>query len=271
VKVIRVFPRRTKATPVDADVRVGDPPGLFDTADEVHISVAFTWDMEIAERLAFQWERVAPVKIGGPATGMRGEKFEAGRYLRNGYTITSRGCPNRCRHCTVPTREGALRELPIVDGFNVLDDNLLACSRGHIESVFDMLSRQKEKAEFTGGLEARRLEPWHAKALRELRVKQVFFAYDSGAALQPLRDAGRIMREAGFTTASHKLRCFVLCGFDGDTIAAAEKRLTNAMTAGFVPQAMVWRGEDGKRGREWIPWQRLWSRPAIMMSNGVNA
>ena len=44
-RIIRVFPRRTKATPVDELAIVGREPGLFDEADEVHISVAFTCDI----------------------------------------------------------------------------------------------------------------------------------------------------------------------------------------------------------------------------------
>ena len=44
MKLIRVFPRRTKATPDDANVRTG-PPGLFDEADAVHVSVAFSADI----------------------------------------------------------------------------------------------------------------------------------------------------------------------------------------------------------------------------------
>lgn len=49
-------------------------------------------------------------------------------------------------------------ELPITDGYNVLDDNLLACSEKHIHDVFDMLKRQKEKPIFTGGIEAKILK-----------------------------------------------------------------------------------------------------------------
>lgn len=48
MRLIRVFPRTTKATPDDELVRFG-PPGLFDEADEVHISVAFTYDKPYAE------------------------------------------------------------------------------------------------------------------------------------------------------------------------------------------------------------------------------
>ena len=48
-------------------------------------------------------------------------------YMKPGYVITSRGCPNRCWFCAVPKREGyQLRELPVTDGWIVADDNLLA-------------------------------------------------------------------------------------------------------------------------------------------------
>ena len=140
MKIIRVFPRRTNATPIDPLAYIG-PPDLFAEADEVHISVAFTWDLPEAEKLAKQWAAVAPVRIGGPATGEPGGGFEPGRYLKPGYIITSRGCPNRCWFCSVWKREGDVRELPIRDGWNVLDDNLLACSDTHIKRVFAMLHR----------------------------------------------------------------------------------------------------------------------------------
>lgn len=42
-KIIRVFPTKTNATPDDELVRIREVPSLFDEADEVHISVAFTW------------------------------------------------------------------------------------------------------------------------------------------------------------------------------------------------------------------------------------
>ncbi len=62
MKVIRVFPRKTSATPTDDGVRIGVGPGLFDQADRVEISVTFTWDLPAAERLAREWRFVAPWK-----------------------------------------------------------------------------------------------------------------------------------------------------------------------------------------------------------------
>ncbi|MCL5103035.1 MAG: hypothetical protein M1133_02815 [Armatimonadetes bacterium] len=110
-RIARVFPRRTKATPVD-DLAFYDEPGLFPPCvDEVHVSVTFTYDLPRAEHLAKAWERVAPVTIGGPATGMPGGEFTPGAYLKAGYVITSRGCPNRCWFCSVWRREGNTREL----------------------------------------------------------------------------------------------------------------------------------------------------------------
>ena len=275
-RIIRVFPRSTAATPDDELVRVATSPGFLDEADAVHISVAFTWDLPEAERLAHQWSDVAPVTIGGPATGEAGGEFVPGRYVKRGYVLTSRGCPNRCWFCSVWRREGdAIRELPITDGWNVLDDNLLACSEGHIRRVFAMLERVKaaegKRVEFTGGLEAARLEDWHIGLLRRLRPKQMFFAYDTPDDLEPLRDAGRRLLNAGWTVAGHVIRAYVLCGFPKDSFDAAEKRMRETIGAGFLPMAMLYRDKSGETDSEWRKWQRTWARPAIAASKMRNS
>jgi hypothetical protein len=234
MKIIRVFPRKTNATPVDELSYIGYP-SMFAEADEVHISVTFSWDMPEAERLAKEWRNVAPVTIGGPATGQRGEDFTPGMYLRKGYVITSRGCPNRCWFCGVWRREGSvIRELPITEGWNVLDDNLLACSDKHIKKVFSMLERQKHRPLFTGGLEPARLRLWHVQKLVELKPKEMFFAYDTPEDREPLFEAGKLLLNNGFTRSRQNLRAYVLVGFPNDTFDAADKRLNETMDAGFL-------------------------------------
>ena len=266
-RVIRVFPRRTKATPDDDGARIGVGPGLFDEADEIHVSVAFTWDLPLAEKLAVEWKFVAPVQMGGPALGTRGEGFAPGMYVKRGYTITSRGCPNRCWFCSVWKREGGeVRELPIQDGWNVLDDNLLACSEDHVRAVFAMLARQPETPMFTGGLEAKILKAWHCAELRKLKPKRLYFAYDTPDDLEPLREAGKMLREVGFTTASHSLCAYVLCGWPKDTMEGAEVRMKETMDAGFTPMAMLYRDRNGEREPSWMRWARQWARPAIVHS-----
>ncbi len=269
MKLIRVFPRRTNATPADDDVVINRQPNLFDEADEVHISATWTYDLPRVEELAEQWRHVAPVKLGGPATGMRGEGFTPGMYVKHGYTITSRGCPNHCWFCSVWKREGPIRELSITEGWNVLDDNLLACSDAHIMAVFDMLSCQPQAPQFTGGLEAARLKAWQAEALRGLRPKQLFFAYDTPDDLEPLREACRLLFAVGFTRASHTVRAYVLCGYPQDSIESAEKRMHETMEAGAIPMAMLWRDNVGNRDPLWARWQRQWARPAIICHTRV--
>lgn len=239
--------------------------------DEVHISTAFTYDLPRAEELAEQWRHIAPVKIGGPAMNEPGGEFIPGRYIKKGYVITSRGCPNRCWFCSVPKREGGeIRELEIKEGNNILDDNLLACSDDHIKAVFAMLKVQKfGKPEFTGGLEAKILKDWHVELLREAKPKGIFFAYDTPDDLEPLIEAGKKLINAGFTTASHVLRCYVLIGYPNDTFEKAEARLTDTIKAGFMPMAMLYRDEKGKRDKEWARFQREWVRPTIVSTKGV--
>jgi hypothetical protein len=267
MRIIRVFPRRTNATPDDDLVRVGVGPGLFDEADEVHVSVTFTWDLPLAEKLAREWEIIAPVKIGGPATGERGEEFTPGMYVKKGYVLTSRGCPNNCWFCSVPKREGDIRELVITEGCNVLDDNLLACSDSHIRRVFAMLRDAKRNGaiEFTGGMEAKRLQLWQTEILYWLKPKQIFFAYDTPDDLEPLQRAGQMFMNLGYNpSTSHMLRAYVLCGYPKDTLEAAQTRMEETMLAGFMPMAMLYRDNSGHRKQEWMKWQRLWARPSII-------
>ncbi|MCX6031554.1 MAG: hypothetical protein NT169_19920 [Chloroflexi bacterium] len=274
-RIVRVFPRRTKATPDDSLAKIGFP-NLLDLAlelDEVHVSVAFTWDLPLAEKIAAAWASYYPVRIGGPAAitdAKSAGAFVPGMYLKRGYVITSRGCPNRCWFCGVWRREGqVVRELPITDGWNVLDDNLLACSEAHVRAVFAMLKRQTERVQFTGGLEAARLQPWHVALLADLHPKQVFFAYDTKDDLEPLQAAGRMLLAAGFTTTSHALRAYVLIGWPRDTFEAAEQRLRQTVAAGFMPMAMLYRNAKNETATDWRVFQRRWARPAIIAARAA--
>jgi hypothetical protein len=273
MKIIRVFPRRTNATPDDGLVRIGSP-GLFDETDapdKVHISVSFSWDLPEAERLQKEWSRLAPVEIGGPATGAAGGDFTPGMYLKNGYVITSRGCPNRCWFCTVWRREGeTVRELPVTEGWNVLDDNILSCSESHIRAVFAMLAKQKKRPLFTGGLEAAKLKPWHVEELARLKPSRMFFAYDTPDDREPLYEAGKMLMAAGFKTC-HPLRAYVLIGYAGDTLEKAEARLFDCVKAGFTPMAMLYRDKTGERDPKWKAFTRKWARPAAISAMCMKA
>lgn len=264
----RVFPRRTTATPQDEYAFVGDVP-LFlpDDITEVHISCTFTWDRLEAERLAGAWRYVAPVKLGGPAYNAPAGAFVAERYLKKGYTITSRGCNNNCWFCLVPKREGKLKELPIVQGNNVLDNNLLACSESHIRAVFKMLKGQAG-AKLTAGIEAKILKPWHVELMAEAKIQQLFCAYDTPDDLEPLIVAAKMFKARNDWYSWRKCGCYCLIGYPNDTIEKAEQRLITALKLGYMPFAMFYRDAEGKniKTREWATLQREWTRPAIINS-----
>ena len=265
MKILRIFPRRTMATPDDGMVRIGFPDLFPPDFNEVHISVTFTHDIPRAEKMAEAWRSVAPVKLGGPALNDKGNDFIPGQYLKTGYVITSRGCPNKCWFCVVPEREGNIRELPIMDGWRVQDNNLLACSREHIQNVFAMLSRQPKRAVFQGGLEAARLEPWTAASLALLRPQSVYFAYDSPPDKDALVSAISIMRATGYNW-GHSISVYVLIGYPHDTFYSAESRLGFVLSLGVLPFAMLYQDEVGKVDQNWRKFQREWCRPKIVGS-----
>jgi hypothetical protein len=269
LRLIRVFPRKTKASPDDSLAYFG-PPDLFAQADEVHVSVTFSYDKAKAEQLAEQWRHVAPVKIGGVAYGDASLEFLPGRYIRPGYTITTRGCPRRCWFCGVWKKWPTVNVLPICEGWNVLDDNLLAAPRDHVEAVFEMLRRQRRRVEFTGGLEALSLQDYQVDLLASLKPRpNMFFAYDPQDAFETLESAASRLLAAGFTRGSHRLRSYCMIGYPKDTFDLAEGRLRALLSIGFTPFAMLWKPDTPSQekhmpGPEWRAFARRWMRPAII-------
>lgn len=287
MRIARVFPRRTTATPRDElswslnrtkyDMPIWEtafPPRIaIPEIDEVHISVSFTYDIPDAEILAKEWEVVGvPVKMGGPAFGNPSGEFVPGLYVKQGITITSRGCPNHCGFCSVWRREPEYKELPILTGNIINDDNLLAGSENHIRSVFDMLKRQPGRPCFNGGLEAKIMKPWHVELLHEVKAHEIFMAYDTPDDYEPLRDAAKMLHEAGFTFEGHTLRAYVLINWmRNDTFEKAEKRLMEVLRLGVWPMAMLYKDEEGHEDPVWRRFQRQWadiSKVYSRMKNG---
>lgn len=266
-KIIRVFPSKTSMTPDDNLAYFGYPDifAFQEEPDEVHISVTFTWDIPKAEELFYEWERLGvPVEVGGPAFDDRMGDFTPGMYVKRGYGFTSRGCTKDCWFCSVPRcAHGIIRELPIVDCWNIMDDNILGTSEHHFRAVCEMLKRQDRKPVFSGGLEPAFLQQWQADLMKEINTERLYTAYDTKDDLEPLREMGKKLQIAGFTP-RHHMRCYVLCGYPEDSFEEAEKRMKDTMKAGFMPFAMVYRDETGTKPAEWIEFQREWCNAFIV-------
>lgn len=267
--MIRVFPRRTKWTPTDELSFIGFPPLFLPPEQPVRISVTFTWDIPLAVKIFHSWLALySDVQVGGPALDDAGEEFIPGRFLKEGVTITSRGCIRHCSFCLVPWREGPIREYPIKPGWIIQDNNLLACSRTHIEEVFEMLQRQPKPIELSG-LDARLLRPWHIDLIKTVNLEKLWIAQDNDQ-MGPLWLASDLLSDIP----KHKKFCYVLIGFEDDTIPKAEQRLRQVWELGFYPFAMLYRGPDGEghKNTKWKRFQRTWCRPAAyktMLKNNL--
>jgi len=267
MKIARVFPTKTSMSPMDVDSYFG-PPGLFTLQGykEIHISVAFTWDLDKANWLKKQWQMIAPVKIGGPAIdGEPTNGFKVGMYLKKGITITSRGCHFRCPWCLVKQDLIEMDDFP--QGNIIQDNNLLACSLPHIDKVFQMLSHQRA-IEFSGGLDPRFIFDKTVEALRGLKIHQLWLSFDHPDRTIYLKRAVQKLKKY-FTR--NKIRCYVLVGYYGDTIEKAEMRLRKAWEIGTLPFAMRyrlpknnWKDSFIFNQREWNLFTRKWTRPAII-------
>lgn len=268
MRIVRVFPRRTSMTPDDSMAFVGNPPLPFflPEADEVHVSTIFTWDIEESHRLAEAWRQHYPtVYLGGPAFNTKLNGFTPGMYIKHGVTFTTTGCNHNCPWCLVSSREGRLVERKdFAPGYIVQDNNLLQASKGHILRVFSMLKAQRRAATFSGGLEARLVNPWLVEQLQSLRINQLFLAADTRGALVSLAPALKLLSDLP----RRKLRVYVLIGFNNETLEEADARLREVWSLGGLPFAQLYQPPDHYVT---YPWQwkqlaRIWSRPAAMFS-----
>lgn len=268
MKILRVFPRKTNFTPKDDLVVIGRPELWRLKADEVHISCLFTWDRDYCKQLKREWSEYYPVvKVGGPAYGLDGDGFVAGRYVKKGITFTSRGCDFSCPWCLVPKMEGRFRVLKQIAVGNVIqDNNILFANKHHLKKVFSMLKTQRA-IRFLGGLDVRLLNDWHIEELRDLQIKELWLALDSGVWKVRFKEIVQKLKNTGFRR--NQIRCYVLAGFN-EPIQEAEARLRFTYECGALPYIQVYQPPNrnkrmaGEKSRKDNLFVRRWSRPAII-------
>lgn len=125
---------------------------------------------------------------------------------RTSYGFLTRGCPNRCRWCVVPQKEGGIRPYMDVDDITLhgerpyavlMDNNVLACDYGL--SQLEKIAERRYHVDFNQGLDARLVTPDVARLLARVRwIKRIRFGCDTPAQIVECERAIQLVRQAGY-------------------------------------------------------------------------
>ena len=125
---------------------------------------------------------------------------------RTSYGFLTRGCPNRCRWCVVPQKEGGIRPYMDVDDITLhgarpyavlMDNNILACDYGL--SQLEKIAERRYHVDFNQGLDARLVTPDVARLLARVRwIKRIRFGCDTTAQIVECERAISLVRQAGY-------------------------------------------------------------------------
>ncbi|MFI3255421.1 MAG: radical SAM protein [Eubacteriales bacterium] len=116
----------------------------------------------------------------------------------------TRGCPNRCRWCVVPQKEGAIKPYRLWQDvvredsmkLTLMDNNILACSHGL--SQLEELTATKYKIDLNQGMDARLVTPEIAQLLSKLRWQRyIRFSCDQISQLDHIQKVVDMLGEFG--------------------------------------------------------------------------
>jgi len=120
-------------------------------ADEIHVSVCFTWDLPEAQRLvghgAAQYPGV-PVRLGGSGWQQQGQRIHAWPVRRAGRTFTTRGCNTTARGAWCQSGGAAGRDCRLAEA-TLSKIKYPPGPRSHLERVGTMLNKQRGRRVFS--------------------------------------------------------------------------------------------------------------------------
>lgn len=122
------------------------------------------------------------------------------------YGFLTRGCPNRCKWCVVPTKEGPIRpymdiEEIATDGrryITLMDNNILAAGDYAIEQLRKII-RLRLRVDFNQAMDARLVTPDNAPLLAQVKWHPyIRFGCDTHAQIQHCERALTLLQENGW-------------------------------------------------------------------------
>jgi len=220
--------------------------------DITYASCVFTWNAKNAEGLP------PNTHLGGSGIDLKAILPPEVEHMMPDYSLyagvnyslgfTSRGCFRRCPWCIVPEKEGAIKPWASIYEFwdrnhkkiVLLDNNLLA-SPNWKETLL-ALKHEGVEVDFNQGLDIRLVTYEIALHLRDLKTRQLRFAFDDIAYEKAVRTGIELLVERGIN--SRKLSFYVLVGFDGDESAVERMNILSSYKVDVYP--MAYKGPNGK-------------------------
>lgn len=138
----------------------------------------------------------------------------------------TRGCPNRCRWCIVPVKEGAIRPYRTweelvrrdTDKLVLMDNNILACEYG-IEQLESLIG-SGYRIDMNQGMDARLVDAKIADILCRLSwIRHIRFSCDQKTQIAPVRHAVELLMDRGVKP----YRIFVYLLVTADLADASER------------------------------------------------
>lgn len=177
---------------------------------------------------------------------------------KTAYGFLTRGCPNKCKWCIVPQKEGKIApymdiEEIAINGRNeiiLMDNNILASDYG-LQQI-EKIAKLKIRVDFNQGLDARLVTPEIASLLAKVKwIKRIRFGCDTPAQIAECERATSLIDKFGYK-GEYLFYCILLNDFK-----ESFERVNHWRNKGrrFLPHAQPYR--DINNPHQIIPqWQK---------------
>lgn len=186
------------------------------------------------------------------------------------YGFLSRGCPRGCDFCHVAAKEGR-RSIKVADlnefwngqkNIVLCDPNILACREW--KELLQQLIDSKAVVDINQGIDIRLMTPKKAEMLKQIKSKNLYFAWDRMQDRQKILPKFRMFKEITGIR-DRNLIVYVLCNFD-TTIEEDLERIYTLRELGYWAYVMLYDKERIPKGHELRKLQR-WVNNRIIFAS----
>ena len=194
------------------------------------------------------------------------------------YGFLTRGCPRQCGFCHVAPKEGkASRKVADLSEFwrgqkNIClcDPNLLACP-DHME-LLQQLANSKATVEFNQGLDVRLINDKNLELLKQIKLKDIHFAYDRYQDKKIIEPKLKAFKEAtGYDKDKGRVMVYILVNYD-TTLEQDIERIQFCRSLRFAPYPMIYNKESCdpiyKKLQRWCNNVIFWKCPTFEEYDG---